>query len=75
MGGGLRMVSDAYMKQVLGALSSSPRTMRSLAQQLDKPQSRLRETLVAMQELGLVDQVDLPKEKGRGIARKGWVKR
>lgn len=71
------MVSDKLKREYLGILSDTdPMTVRAISKKLDKADGRVRLTLKAMQDLGMVKQVDLPKpnrNQCRG-ARKGWVR-
>jgi len=73
------MVSDRIMKEFRAALSYDPQPIRVIAKRLDRDPTNTRIVLTAMAELGLCEQVSLPKDdshrhKGRGgkQASRGW---
>lgn len=59
------MVSDRLMKEFLRKLKPEPQTMRELCAKLERQEGNVRVVLIAMQELGLVERVEI-KRKGYG---------
>ena len=69
------MVSDKLMKECLGAMPGEPVQVREICRKLDRNESNVRRTLLAMEGLGIVRRTS-PEDSGRGTGRypRKWEK-
>jgi len=69
------MVSDKLMKECLIAMPEAPVQLRDLCRKMDRNESNVRRTLLAMENLGMVRQT-VPEKSGWGGSRvpRKWEK-
>jgi predicted transcriptional regulator len=65
------MVSHDLMGKFLQAMPEGPISLRKLSQKLERADGNVRRTLLAMRELGIVEEVEI--SQGKRII-KGWKK-
>jgi predicted transcriptional regulator len=69
------MVSDKLMKECLTAMSGESISLRELCRRMDRNDSNVRRTLLAMENLGMVRRTS-PEDNGKGTGRypRKWEK-
>ena len=67
------MTSAAMMKRILTSMPDQAISTQWLADKMGRPANRLRDDLVEMSELGLVEKMEID-EKGKHFSRRrvGW---
>jgi predicted transcriptional regulator len=67
------MTSTAMMKRILTSMPDQAISTQWLADKMGRPVNRLRDDLVEMSELGLVEKMEID-EKGKHFSRRrvGW---
>jgi len=67
------MTSTAMMKRILTSMSEHAVSAPDLAAKMKRPENRLREDLVEMSELGLVEKMEID-ENGKNFSKRrvGW---
>ena len=67
------MTSTAMMKRILTSMPDQAISTQWLADKMGRPANRLRDDLVEMSELGMVEKMEID-EKGKQFSRRrvGW---
>ena len=67
------MTSTAMMKRILTSMPDQAISTQWLADKMGRPANRLRDDLVEMSELGMVEKMEID-EKGKHFSRRrvGW---